>query len=415
MTRRGKKLLATAAAVLVVAVGCGSSKPASSGSAAPSSSGREPLTVGVLTDLTGPASSVNKSSVPGIKAGTILAARDGYPIKYVVADTATNPATALSAAQKLVTQDHVAAVIAISSLTFTASNYLTAHHVPVVGLAGDGPEWITAQNMFSTAGALHTTKVSTTPGAFFKSQGVTNLASIGYSISPASAEAAKAEAESAKAAGIKVGYLNAQFPFGSTDVAPLVLAIKKAGVDGVTMAIDPNTAFALISGLRQAGINLKAALLPAGYGGDLIQAGPGALKAAQNVFFSLGFEPVEMNTAATRQFKSDLTKAGVPGEPTFAQYDGYLAVGLLVQGLKAAGANPGPAAIIAGLSSIHDFTGLGLYGSHHLDVNDRTTIAYGVDNCLWITKLEGSVFKTVPGADPICGTVIPGRTVSPSS
>jgi branched-chain amino acid transport system substrate-binding protein len=36
-------------------------------------------------------------------------------------------------------------------------------------------------------------------------------------------------------------------------------------------------------------------------------------------------------------------------------------------------------------------------------------------NCQWMTKLSGSTFQLVPGADPICGRLIPGLTVSPAS
>lgn len=415
---KNKKLLLTGmAATLIAAAGCGSSASsgaASSGGGAKSTGGKT-YTVGVLTDVTGPASSGNKSSVKGVKAGTYLASRNGYTIKYEVGDTASNPATTLAAAQKLVTQKHVIAVVAVSSLTFAASSYLTAHRVPVIGAGEDASEWITSKNMFSVFGALHTTKVATTTGKFLKARGVTNLAAIGYSISPISSEAAKAQAESARAAGIKVGYLNAAFPFGSTNVAPIVLAMKKAGTDGFVATIDPNTAFALITGLRQAGVNIKAAFLPTGYGGDLLQAGPGALNAAQNVYFSLGYEPVEMGTAATKQFASDLKSAGVNEDPTHAEYDAYASVGLLVQALKAAGTSPTSASVITALSNIHDFNALGLFGSHKLDINDRDNLVVGVDNCLWVTKLQGKTFTQVPGADPVCGEVVPGKTVSPSS
>jgi hypothetical protein len=55
----------------------------------------------------------------------VLARRAGYTIKYVIGDTTSTPGGALTAAQKLVEQDHVFAVIAVSSLTFAAANYLT--------------------------------------------------------------------------------------------------------------------------------------------------------------------------------------------------------------------------------------------------------------------------------------------------
>jgi branched-chain amino acid transport system substrate-binding protein len=424
MAHHKLKLVAVAAAGLIVVAACSSSAKSSSasngGSSSTSSGGGSggaghTFTVGVLTDVTGLGASGNKTAVQGVQAGTVLASRDGYTIKYIVADTATSPATALSAAQKLVQQDHVFAVIANSSLTFAASDFLTSQNVPVIGAAQDSSEWTTAKNMFSVFGALHTTKVASTYGDFFKMQGVTNLGSLGYSIAPASAEAAKGAAESAKASGLKAGYVNSSFPFGSTNVQPVALAMKSAGVDGMTASVDPNTGYALITALRQAGASIKVNLLPTGYGGDLLQAGPGALQAAQNVYFLLAYEPVEMQTAATRQFAADAKAAGIAGEPTFAEYNGYLSVGLLVRALKAAGANPSQAALINALSGIHDWDALGLFGTHKLDINDRENIVYGVDNCYWVTKLVGNKFQLVAGADPICGQTLPGVTVSPSS
>jgi ABC-type branched-subunit amino acid transport system substrate-binding protein len=416
------KMAAVAAAGLIVIAACSSSAKTSSASSSGSSStssggggaGRT-FTVGVLTDVTGLGASGNKTAVQGVQAGMVLASRDGYTIKYIVADTATSPATALSAAQKLVQQDHVFAVIANSALTFSASDFLTSQNIPVIGAAQDSSEWTTAKNMFSVFGALHTTKVASTFGDFFKMQGVTNLGSLGYSIAPASAEAAKGAAESAKASGLKAGYVNSSFPFGSTNVQPVALAMKSAGVDGMTASVDPNTGYALITALRQAGANIKVNLLPTGYGGDLLQAGPGALQAAQNVYFLLGYEPVEMQTAATKQFAADAKAAGIAGEPTFAEYNGYLSVGLLVRALKAAGANPSQAALINALSGIHDWDAQGLFGTHKLDINDRENIVSGVDNCYWVTKLVGNKFQLVAGADPICGQTLPGVTVSPSS
>jgi branched-chain amino acid transport system substrate-binding protein len=192
-----------------------------------------------------------------------------------------------------------------------------------------------------------------------------------------------------------------------------VIAMKNAGVDGLYTSTDPNTGFALIAGMRQAGANLKVALLPTGYGGDLLQAGPGALQAAQNVYFFTEFQPVEMHTAATQQFQSDLAAAGVTSEPTYAEYAGYTSIGLLVQGLKAAGSSPTHTSLIGALSAIHDWNALGLLGSIKLDINDRATII-SPGNCIWVVKLVGSAFQLVPNADPICGTVVPGATL-PSS
>ena len=373
----------------------------------------KPITVGVLTDVTGPAASANKRTVEGVQAGVVAAARGGYQVKYVVGDTATSPTGALTAARKLVTRDHVDAIVAVSSLTFAASRYLTQQNVPVVGLSQDGPEWITAKNMFSVVGPLHTEKVATTAGTFFKQHGVTTVGAVGYGISPTSSENAKTTAASAKAAGLKVGYLNAKLPFGTTDMQPVALAMKKAHVDGFSASTDPNTAFTLAAELRQLKVPIKVALLATGYGADITQAGPGAVKAAQNVYFILQSEPVEANTPATRRYQSDARSAGVPDAPTIASYSGYTSMLLLVQALDKTGGDTSATSLIQALSGIHDFNAGGLYGDQKVDINDRENVAAGPNNCIWIVKLSGSAFHVVPDANPICGQIIPGLTVSP--
>jgi ABC-type branched-subunit amino acid transport system substrate-binding protein len=423
-TNKAVVAVSVALTALLVAAGCSSSKSdngneskgsPSAGGASTAAGPLKTVTIGVLQDSTGPAASGNKTAIDGVQAGVVYAQRNGFKVKYVIGDTATNPATALAAAQKFVTRDHVDAVIAHSAITFAAAPYLTQHKVPVIGAAEDGPEWITATNMFGVFGALHTTKVADTTGKLFKLLDVQTVGALGYSISPSSSEAAKAAVASAKSQGLKEGYLNAAFPFGSTNVEPVALAMKKANVDGFTAATDPNTAFALITALRNAGADVKAALLATGYGGDVLQAGPGALRAAQNVYFTVGYEPVEMQTAATKQFQADLKSAGVSGVPTYAMYNGYTSVGLLVRALKENGGNADPAAVIASLEKIHDWDALGLWGTHKLDINDRENIVGGADNCTWATKLVGEKFQLVKGADPICGKVLEGVTVSPSS
>ncbi|MBL7486812.1 ABC transporter substrate-binding protein [Frankia sp. AgB1.9] len=402
------------AAAVLLAAGCGSSSSGgSSGGTTTAATAKKTITVGVIADITGAAAPPNKSVVDGVKAGTFYAARNGYTIKYIVGDTATNPATALAVAQKLVTQDHVFAVLANSALMFAAAPYLTAHNVPVIGASQDGPEWIPSKNMFSIWGPLQATKVSTTQGKFFKMVGVTNLGVLANSV-PTASEAGEGSAASAEVAGIKVGYLNAKFPLGG-DVGPAVLAMKDAGVDGFVAAAGSDTTFAVIKGLQDQGVKLKAALLPTGYGGDLLSAGPGAAQAAQGAYFVSAYELVEQQTPATKQFVADVRQAGIKGEPTYASYNGYVSIGLLVRALKAAGANPTQASLITALEGIHDWNALGLYGSHTVDINDRENIVFGPDSCQWIAQFQGKTFKPVPNASPICGDVVPGRTVAPAS
>ena len=411
-----------AAVVLAVSAACSSSSsssPPPSGNAA-SSSGKasgKTYVLGLLGDFTGPASATSKKMESAVKAGIGLAAKDGYHLKYVTADTQSTPGGALSGAQKLVTQDHVFAVLAISDLTFGAAPYLASKHVPVIGAAVDGTEWNTERNMFSTFGFPDYTKVPTTPGRFFKLVGATTIGIVGYGLVPSAAESAKGAAISVRHSGLRVGYLNSNFPLGSTNVGPEVLAMKRAGVDGLSVLLQQNTGFAMIKSMRAQGVDLKAPVLAAGYGTDLLDGGAAAQQIAQNAYFSLSYEPVEMQTAATKRFQDALkTYAGATETPGLNEYLAYTAVDAVVQGLKAAPAGASQSQFIDAMLGITHYNAAGLFGSHSVSfaMKDRGQGYAGADNCLWFTQFRGTSFHLVSGADPVCGPDIPGAKVSPN-
>jgi ABC-type branched-subunit amino acid transport system substrate-binding protein len=403
-------------ALLLLAAACSSNS--SSGTTTTTSGGSsghgtsKTITIGVITDLSGPAASEFASSIQGIKAGIGVAATEGYHIKYIPEDSQTSPSAVEAAAHQLVQQDQVTAVIGLSALFFEAAPYLTANHVPVVGAAFDSSEWLepTSTNMFSVIGNLDFTKVYETTGKFLKSQGVTKVGTLGYSASPSSAAAARSAAASAESQGLSAPYVNDSFAFGSTNVEPVALAMKTAGVDGIVVDTEPSTVFALSTALKQQGVTMKATLLPTGGGGDLLNAGAGAVQASQGNDFESAFEVPEQHTAATEALQNALAKyAGVHTDATFAEYCGYLSILGLVQGLQGAGADPTQSSLITSLSHITDYTASGLWGGHyHVNWSQR---APGPTQCEWITKLSGQTFHLIAGADPVCGNVIPGKSV----
>jgi branched-chain amino acid transport system substrate-binding protein len=401
------------AAVSVLTVACGGSGGSHSGPASASASGAT-YTIGVISDLTGPASAANKNLPAAVKAGAIAAKAEGYNIRYVIADGQSTPAGELAAARKLVNQEHVLAVVTVSSLIFAAAPYLSAHSVPVIGAAVDGgAEWNTERSMFSVYGTPDYTRVTTTAGAFFTKVGATTIGSVGYGTVPSAADSARGIAASAEAAGLKVGYLNAEYPLGSTDVGPAVLAMKNAGVDGIATEVQENTAFAMVSALRQQGVALRAPVLSSGYGDALLSAGPAAIQNAQNVYFTLNYEPVEMHTAATEKFQAALRSAGFTGEPGLPEYLAYVSFDALVTGLKGAGSTPTRESLISSLLNVTKYDAAGLYGGHTISFGmaGRGQSGGGADNCLWYLMFKGKSFTLVPGADPVCGTVIPGKKV----
>jgi branched-chain amino acid transport system substrate-binding protein len=425
MGRTGAKLVAVAMAVSVAAAACSSSKPASTTGSASSTPGAsqtstgqtttgQTITIGVLGDISG----IDGSPIvlKGIEAGIGLAAKEGYNIKYVVGDTQTSPAGAQTAAERLVEQDHVFAVVAISGIAFAAAPFLTSHNIPVVGVAEDSTEWITSRNMFSVIGTEDYSKAVTTYGEFWKRVGAKRIGTLGLSVAPSAKQSAKGAAVSAEWAGLSAPYVNPNFPFGSTNVGPVAIAMKNAGIDGLTTAVTPNINYLLLTALEQQGVTLKGALLPTGYGGDLETAGAPAQQAAQGAYFLTGQEPVEMHTAATQRLQDALrTYAGVTGEPTFEEYWGYESIDGVVTGLKAAGPHPTQQSFMNAMLSIRSYNPGGLYGDQTVGfAMDQRGKTAGVNNCFWITRYEGTSFQLVPGMDPLCGSIIPGKTVSAS-
>ena len=404
-----------AVAVLVVTACSSSSKPSSSSATtapAGSQSGGPTYTIGVLTDLSGPGSNTGDTTEQGIKAGIGLANTEGFHIKYVMADTGTSPTGALTAAKKLVEQDHVLAVMQISVVGFGAAPYLASKGIPVIGGNVDGPEWITSRNMFSVLGYQDYTKVQTTYGVVMKKLGMTNVGGVAYGIEPASYDVVKSWAASAELAGLKVGYLNTQLPFGDTNLGPVAIQMKNAGVDGTYNAVVTSTSFALVEAMEQEGMKSKA-IQATGYGGDLTGGGPGASQAAQGVYFLLGYEPVELQTPATQQFVNSLKSyANWNQDPTLSEYLGYLSIDALVQGLKLTGPNPTQAALINDMLTITNYSATGLWGGHTVSfaLNTRGTVA-AADNCTWITQYRGSTFYPVAGLSPQCGEQVPGKSI----
>jgi branched-chain amino acid transport system substrate-binding protein len=369
-------------------------------------------TLGLLIDYSGPGSDPEQPALAGVKAGIYRAKQMGYHFKYVIGDTQTT--SPLAAAQKLVLQDHVDAIIQVADLGSSAAPFNSSHGVPVFGENSDGTEWLTDKNYFSPDGPTDQSKVATTWGLVLKNGGATSVGSIGYDYGQATI-AALNWAASAKAVGLKVGYVNSHLPLSTTNLEPVALQMKSNGVNGFLAATGANTYLALAKALRQSGGNLKTAIEPYD-AGALAEAGPSAVQAAQGLTFFMTFEVPEMNTPATQRFKAALKATGSNNPLDLATYVGYTSVLEYVRGLQAAGgSNPSQAQVITAMNKVHDFNPDGLLGSHSLDVSNRTNVSSaGVDNCEWISELRGSTYKLVPNEDPICGKIVKGASI-PSS
>jgi branched-chain amino acid transport system substrate-binding protein len=428
------KVVAVLGVGALVAGACGSSKPSSSSSTTvPSASGttvaasgttvagleasapgvsKTTIKIGLITSLTGSASSeytnLPKAAQAGIDAVNAAGGVDGRQLQLVTCDDASAASSALTCAQSLVAKG-VFAIEEQSAFVFGAYKYLNQLGIPVTGGGYDGPEWGLQPNtnMFSVAGSYYTSGAwYTQPAQFMKQQGVASVSSFGYGISPSSSDSAKGFSLAAKSVGLTVGYLNTSLPFGTVNVTAVALALKASGVTGAYMAMDEDTNFAILTGAKQAGVNLKVAVSATGYGQDLLNDSS-ALQSGQGDYFPPVATPVELKTPATLAMQAAFQKyAGFSGVPGFDWYEGWLSTDLMIEGLKVAGTNPTRSSFIHNLQQVTNYTAEGLLST---PVN-FSLAQFGKppqQECSWLTQLEGNNFVVANNGKPLCGTLLP--------
>jgi ABC-type branched-subunit amino acid transport system substrate-binding protein len=409
MRRSGMAAVGAACILTLVMSACGNDDSGGGGGR----SGDGTLTVGVLSTLSGPASATFAAAPDAVRARFEAYEAEGgkcagsLDFKVIEADDASGAQGALSGAQKLVQQDEVYALVEITPFFYGASQWLTTQgrDVPVLGGAWDGAqEWSdTDNNLFPAGSVPNYKKIYSSAGDYFAGQGGTVVAGVAYD-SPSAQAGLETALQSAEAAGLKRGYVNNSLPFGTTDVGAVVLGIIDSGADVLNFGINPDTAFAIVAGLRQAGYEMKAIVAPTGYGADLLESAP-AVQAGQGVTFTTSITPIEMATPATQRFSQALKDyAGSrSGVPSFSQIQAWLGADLLLHGLEVAGCDASQADFMTSLRQDKTWDGGGLYPR----TLDLTTVDYD-QQCSYYVKLEGETFVPVKDATPLCGGVVKG-------
>lgn len=378
-----------------------------------------PINVGLMVPLTGSAAASFAGGATGVKARVeeqnAKGGVKGHKINLIQVDDHSTAAGALTAAQLLVQKDHVLGIIEVSNYTNGAARFLQQNHVPIVGPGSDGPEWSdpSYNNMFPSYGSFNPKYVApSTFGTFFKSQGVTKFASVGFNALAGQGSVHEAN-ESVKAAGIPVVYTNTSSPVGSTDFGAISLALKASGADGLFLGMPAVSNIALVTALKQAGANIPVILGP-GYGSDTLSSQP-SVTAMQGVYFLSWAETQSDNDSATQDQQAALAKYENFTLPPGSHVEqGWFSAEEFIEGLQNASALTS-AAFITYMRSAKTNAG-GMFGTHKLDFSQYGNVAQGTgpDNCLWITKLSGNTFTAVSGADPVCGTLIPGTEMQTS-
>ncbi|HTU38334.1 MAG TPA: ABC transporter substrate-binding protein [Acidimicrobiales bacterium] len=382
---------------------------------APAGASGPPITIAMITSLTGPGSSEFSNDPAGFNARIALQNAEGgvngHKIDGMILDDQTSPSAVASAVQGALGKGAFG-IVSISPLFFLADKYPQEQGVPVTGGFFDGPEWGTQPftNMFaSDVGSLDPKyPVNSAIGTFMKQHGGTVVCSYGYSISPSSTRSAVGTVDSFVHAGGKQGELDTSIPFGSVAMTTPALVAKQKGCNAFYAGLDDNSNFSLAEALKQSGVKPKVMVFPTGYEPSLVNSP--AWSSVQGGYFETEFRPFSLPNAGTKQMQAAMEKyEGWKSSqfPTFSQYESWLGADLMIKGLELAGKNPTRAGVIHALRNLKAYNGNGLLPE---------TINYSTDfgkdlpqSCGWYMVAEKSGFVASSSA-PYCGKDIPGTT-----
>jgi len=411
---RSLRVVALAAGMTVATAGLLSASAAAQSSDSTGVTDKQ-VTLGYITSETGVAASVlanaDKSCKARVDAENAKGGVNGRKIKLETIDDTSSGAN-LTAAQDLVQNRNAFAVIDNSAFAFLSWRYLKDQGVPMIGAGFDGSYYYQRgnENIISPLG-----DGTPVPGLAYdtatkvmKQMGAKKVAAVGYGASPSSSESAKAtETFGAKAQGLEGVYLNNSVDFGSTDVGPIVLGIKNSGADGLYLPLDSNTNFAIVQGLQQNGVKMKANVLATGYSQDLLNQ-PIAKTITPNDVMFTGYRPIELGGKAVKQFLANMKKyGGLTGIPNYGGYTGYIACDLAIVGLKNAGKNLTRQGFVDAIRK----TNGGIYDSAGLTCKP-TNLSYenfgkiSPTSCTWFVSLQNGKFKVLNGGKPVTGKLV---------
>ena len=387
---------------------------------ASASTAKAPITIALITSLTGPAATEFASDPSGFLARIDLqnanGGIDGHKLVPLVIDDETSPTAIDTAVEEAISRGAVG-IVSASALFFLAAKTAQQAGVPVTGTYSDGQEWGEQPytNMFSSdEGSLNPAlPVNTLEGKLLRMFGGTEAGIYGYSISPSSTREANAVAQSFTHAGGKVAVLNTSLPFGNVNFTTQAIIAKQNHINAIYPTMEASSNFALATALKQAGVGMKAAIFSVGY--DPTALTSSAWPDLQGDYFLSLFRPFSIPDAGTRQMAAAMQKYQHFSKsqfPTPFQYESWAGADLMIRGLQMAGGNPTRAKVIRSLRSIKSYTANGLLPNPI----DYTSI-FGHDpakTCVWVLKAQQGGFVPV-SSQPVCGSDIPGTSTAGDS
>jgi branched-chain amino acid transport system substrate-binding protein len=325
-------------------------------------------------------------------------------LHLVSADSTSSASGSQLAARKLVTADHVFAVLEEDPFGFGADQFLKQAGVPVVGGQAPGPDWTSPayKNMFPVSiGNPNVSGARFWAGHFWNMVGAKNVSEVYSSAQPQTVTDKNSVVNSLKAAGIS-NCVNDDAPLGIVDFTAFVLDFGHAHCDGVSISNILSSSIALGTALRNASLNNVKVLYEVGPDQSITTTAADTA-VAQSGFFQ---SQLSYSTPGGIKLLGELKKydpAYKGGTPDLGAEQGWTAADLMITGLEAAGTNPTRSSFISGLRSVTNYTAGGVLATPS---NYSQQGQYPATQCTFMYQLEGKTFLPFPrDGSPICGTL----------
>ena len=365
-----KKVLALALAILMAVslIGCASQPAATTAPAAEAPAAGEqkteaeapantdPILIGVYGPMSGDSAMVGNTEVEGVKLATKqineAGGIHGRQIELVIEDDAQNPATAVSAVNKLVYQDNVVAVIGtINSSCTLASMEVTKdagipHITPIssgASITNVGNPWIARVQASDLLQAGAVVKYAV------EKLGAKKVGLL-YQSDDYGTGAMEVIVEQMTGYGMELAACEA-FEASANDMSPQLLNVKKADCDALIVYTMYQQGALIAKQARQLGINC-----PLMGGGGLTNAklyelGGDAVVGLVNsqTFFANNPNASKASADFVAAFQAEYGK--LPDSNNAMAYDSMIIMG---EGLKAAGPDLDPQAIMDGIHAVKD-------------------------------------------------------------
>jgi branched-chain amino acid transport system substrate-binding protein len=335
---------------------------------------------------------------------------NGRKIDLITVDDQSSGAN-LTAAQNLVTNQKVFAVVDNSPFDFLSYRYLLEQGIPQIGGGTFGQFYGQKgnENIIPAYGNApsFTGLTYDNVAKVMKQLGATKSAAVAYGANPSSTAAAKATQDYAvPALGLKAVLTNTSLDFGTTDVGPVVLGIKNSGADAVYLPLDGNTNLAIIAGLKQNNVAMKANMMASGYGQEMLDS-PVAQSMDKHDVVSQVYKPTELkNDPGVKEFRANLKKyAGLTEVPDYGQYTGYIDCDLAITGLEQAGKN------LTGQGFVDGLHKLGTYNPANLECApiDISLTNFGKapgTSCSYFMYVKDGHFVVMNKGKPVTGKLV---------